>query len=88
MDNKKNILVISIPFSDNYNAVRIRHLNIFNYLKNNYDVKELESIKGKVMNDYQTSLDEKWIDSLRSNNTIKIDKRVLKSLIKYYRKES
>ena len=62
--------------------------NYFESHKNNYDVKELESIKGKVMNDYQISLDEKWINSLRSNNTIKIDKRVLKSLIKYYRKES
>ena len=60
--------------------------NYFESHKNNYEVKELESIKGKVMNDYQTSLDEKWINSLRSNNTIKIDKRVLKSLIKYYKK--
>lgn len=42
MDNKKKVLVISIPFSDNYNAVRIRHLNIFNYLKNNHDVKNIE----------------------------------------------
>jgi len=62
--------------------------NYFESHKNNYDVKELESIKGKVMNDYQISLDEKWINSLRSNNIIKIDKKVLKSLIKYYRKES
>ena len=42
MSNKKKVLVISIPFKENYNAVRIRHLNIFNHLKDNYEVKNIE----------------------------------------------
>tara|TARA_B100000787_G_scaffold7955_1_gene5951 strand:+ start:13000 stop:14613 length:1614 start_codon:yes stop_codon:yes gene_type:complete len=60
----------------------------FDSHKNDYDGKDLEIIKGKVMNDYQTSLDKEWIKTLRSNNDIKINRNVLKKLIKYYRKES
>jgi hypothetical protein len=41
-----------------------------------------------VMNDFQTSLDQEWIQLLRSKSSIKINKKVLKKLINYYRKES
>lgn len=53
----------------------------------NYD-KPLKEVKGKVMNDYQNFLEEQWVNELRNNNTIKINNKVLKKLIKYYRKES
>lgn len=54
----------------------------------NYKVKDLSKIKGKVMSDYQNALENNWIQELRSKSSVKINKRVLKKLIKYYRKES
>ena len=56
--------------------------------KNLYKTNDIENIKGKVMNDFQTSLDQEWIQLLRSKSKIKINKKVLKKLINYYRKES
>lgn len=71
----------------NMSSDSIGLINYFEVHKNKYGDKELESIKGRVMNDYQQLLDEEWILSLRSSNNIKTDKKVLKKLIKYYRKE-
>jgi peptidyl-prolyl cis-trans isomerase SurA len=62
--------------------------NYFDSHKNSYETKDLASIKGKVMNDFQTSLEKEWIQELRSNNKVEINKIVLKKLIKYYRKQS
>ena len=40
------------------------------------------------MNDFQTTLDNDWIQELRSKSKIKVNKKVVKRLINYYRKES
>ncbi|MFY0629696.1 MAG: peptidylprolyl isomerase [Flavobacteriaceae bacterium] len=56
--------------------------------KDNYQVKEISSIKGKVMNDYQTFLEESWVKELRAKNKVKIHKRALKKLINFYRRKS
>jgi peptidyl-prolyl cis-trans isomerase SurA len=53
-----------------------------------YDSKDLSKIKGKVMNDYQNYLEDQWVKELRSGNSIKINKGILKKLVKFYRKES
>ena len=53
-----------------------------------YDSKEMSTIKGKVMNDYQNFLEDEWIKELRAQNTVKVNKGTLKKLVKYYRKES
>lgn len=66
-------------------------IGLKNYFDKNlaqYKSKELKQIKGKVMNDYQNSLEEEWIQELRSKNAVKVNQKVLKKLIKYYRKES
>ena len=55
---------------------------------NQYNSKELAKVRGKVMNDFQKFLEDEWIKKLRANNSIKINKSVLKKLVKYYRKES
>lgn len=60
----------------------------FDKNKSSYQTESLEKIKGKVMNDYQNFLEKEWIDDLRQNNDVKINKTVLKKLVKYYRKES
>ncbi|MEQ6122928.1 peptidylprolyl isomerase [Pseudotenacibaculum sp. MALMAid0570] len=60
----------------------------FDKNKEKYEAKDLTKVKGKVMNDYQNFLEKEWIDKLRSESTVKIHKKVLKKLIKYYRKES
>lgn len=53
----------------------------------NYKTKELKSIKGQVTNDYQNFLEKNWIAELRNKSKIKINKRQLKRLIEFYRKE-
>lgn len=53
--------------------------------KANYK-KELSEIRGKVINDYQKALEEKWVEELRNNNVVKIKKSVLKKLKKSYSK--
>ena len=60
----------------------------FDTHQENYKQKELDKIKGKVMNDFQNYLEKDWIDELRSSNAVEVNKKVLKKLIKYYRKES
>lgn len=62
--------------------------NYFDKNINNYNSKELSKIKGKVMNDYQGYLEDEWVKQLRGRNSVKINKGVLKKLVKYYRKES
>ena len=56
--------------------------------KKSYNSEDLNSIKGKVMNDFQLYLDQEWIGQLRSENEVKINRKVLKKLKSYYRKES
>lgn len=53
--------------------------------KSNYKGKQLSQVKGEVMNDYQLFLEEEWIATLRKKSKIKIKKRQLKKLIKFYR---
>ncbi|MEN8965896.1 MAG: peptidylprolyl isomerase [Polaribacter sp.] len=58
--------------------------NYFEKHKANYSSRKLEDNKGEVMNDYQNYLEKKWIADLRKKSNIKIRKRQLKKLIKYY----
>ena len=58
--------------------------NYFERHKANYSSRKLEDNKGEVMNDYQNYLEKKWIADLRKKSNIKIRKRQLKKLIKYY----
>ncbi len=53
---------------------------------NKYNSKELKLVKGEVMNDYQNYLEKNWIADLRKKSKIKISKRQLKKLIKFYKK--
>lgn len=48
---------------------------------------EYEKIKGEVMNDYQTYLDEKWVADLRNKSAIEVNKKQLKKLVKFYGKQ-
>lgn len=61
--------------------------NYFTLNLSNYKEKELDKIRGKVIGDYQKYLEEEWIKELKQKNTVKINKRALKKLIKYYREE-
>ena len=65
-------------------------LGLKTYFSNNkekYGTKELENIKGEVMNDYQIFLEKDWITDLRKKSSIKVSKRQLKKLIKFYDRE-
>ncbi|TVZ57240.1 peptidyl-prolyl cis-trans isomerase SurA [Lutibacter sp. Hel_I_33_5] len=48
--------------------------------------KTLEDNKGEVINNYQEHLEKSWIESLRQNSTIDINKKQLKKLVKFYEK--
>ncbi|WP_343330322.1 peptidylprolyl isomerase [Polaribacter staleyi] len=50
----------------------------------NYKTTDLKSIKGQVINDYQNFLEKNWIADLRKKSKIKVDKKQLKKLIKFY----
>ena len=62
-------------------------MNFFVENKKNYAVEDLSEIKGQVINDYQNFLEQHWIADLRKKNSIKINKRQLKKLIKFYEKK-
>ena len=62
-------------------------LGLKTYFSNNkekYGTKEFKNIKGEVMNDYQNFLEKDWIADLRKKSSIKVSKRQLKKLIKFY----
>lgn len=59
--------------------------NFFDANLANYEPKELDKIKGEVMNDYQNYLEKNWIADLRRKSVIEIEKKQLKKLIKFYK---
>ena len=54
------------------------------YVKNKIPAtnKDLSDVRGKVISDYQSYLEDQWIKKLRKKYTIKINKDVLYSLVK------
>ena len=64
-------------------------LGLKNYFKANaanYKTADLKTIKGQVINDYQNFLEKNWIADLRKKSKIKVDKKQLNKLIKFYGK--
>ncbi|MDG1038472.1 MAG: peptidylprolyl isomerase [Polaribacter sp.] len=62
-------------------------LGLKQYFKSNsknYKTDDLKAIKGQVINDYQNFLEKNWISELRKNSEIKVEKKQLKKLIKFY----
>jgi peptidyl-prolyl cis-trans isomerase SurA len=45
-------------------------------------VKSLEECKGKIVNDYQQYLEQRWVDDLKQEFTVKINKDVFERLKK------
>jgi len=62
--------------------------DFYNQRKHQYQMKDLSSVRGQVINDFQNHLERKWTESLRSQVRIKINDKALKKIVKYYRKES
>lgn len=58
--------------------------NYFTLNNTKYKTKELKNIKGEVMNDYQNFLEKEWIADLRRKSKIRVQKKELKKLIKFY----
>tara|TARA_Y100001933_G_scaffold168292_1_gene166536 strand:- start:452 stop:2410 length:1959 start_codon:yes stop_codon:yes gene_type:complete len=54
------------------------------YVKNKIPAtnKDISDVRGKVISDYQSYLEDQWIEKLRKKYTIKINKDVLYSLVK------
>ena len=61
---------------DNHFAV----VNVSEVLKS--APKELKDVKGKVISNYQDHLEKQWIKKLRAKYDVKINKKVLKKLVK------
>lgn len=65
-------------------------LGLETYFKNNmanYKEKDLSKIRGKVISDYQNYLENKWMAALKKRSEVRVNKRALKRLVKYYREE-
>ncbi len=45
-------------------------------------IKSLDEVKGKVMSEYQTYLEDTWMKELRDKNEITINKKALKKIKK------
>ncbi len=60
--------------------------NFYKLKKNNYK-EPLDKIKGKVINDYQKDIENKWVADLRRKSVIEVDKRQFKKLKKAYAKK-
>ncbi|NVJ88815.1 MAG: peptidylprolyl isomerase [Flavobacteriaceae bacterium] len=58
--------------------------NYFNANLTKYSTKDLNTIKGEVMNDYQNYLENNWITDLRKKAVISINKKTFKKLKKHY----
>ena len=58
----------------------------FSKNRSNYSFKELSANKGQVMNDYQLYIEKEWLKELKTKYAVTIDKKVVKRLIKSYRK--
>lgn len=69
--------------------------NIYNTGKNEFVIvrvaaileptfKKFKEAKGLVMNDYQEYLEKAWISNLRNNYKVKVNKKVLKKLVKQH----
>jgi peptidyl-prolyl cis-trans isomerase SurA len=52
-----------------------------------YKSTELKEVKGEVLNDYQTYLEDTWMADLRKKSAIKVNKKELKKLVKFYQKK-
>ena len=54
------------------------------YVKNKIPAsnKDISDVRGKVISDYQSYLEDQWIGKLRKKYSIKINKEVLYSLVK------
>ncbi len=52
-----------------------------------YEGKPLKEVKGRVISEFQTALEEQWVVDLRKNANIKIYTHQLKKLKTFYRKE-
>ena len=87
---KDGILLFELMQEKIWNKSSKDSIGLKNYFDNNiakYKSKELNTIKGEVTNDYQTYLEEKWIADLREKSKVKINKKALKKLIKFYQKK-
>lgn len=47
-------------------------------------IKEFETVKGKVINDYQQHLENIWLDSLRKKYQVKVDEKILNKVKKEF----
>lgn len=42
--------------------------------------EEMSDVRGAVISDYQTELEEQWVERLKSKYPIKVDKKLLKRI--------
>ena len=56
------------------------------YQSNKSKYSSFDDDKGEIISDYQDFLENNWITELRANNSVTIDKKVLKRIKKSLRK--
>jgi len=69
------------------NEAKISSINIKEfYQSNKLKYSSFDDDKGEIISDYQDFLENNWITELRANNSVTIDKKVLKRIKKSLRK--
>lgn len=84
---KEGLLLFDIMQQKIWSETMNDSLALNTYYNNNlskYKPKPFEDVKGIVMNDYQADLEEKWVAGLRRKSKIKVNKKQLQELIKFY----
>ncbi|CAL2076966.1 peptidylprolyl isomerase [Tenacibaculum sp. 190524A05c] len=84
---KDGLLLFDLMKSKIWDASQNDDEGLTNYFENNkknYSSEDISKVKGEVINDYQKYLEEQWLATLKKENKIKINKKVLKKLKKRY----
>jgi peptidyl-prolyl cis-trans isomerase SurA len=87
---KDGILLFDLMQEKIWNKSSNDSIGLKSYFDTNvikYNSKDLEKIKGEVISDYQTYLEDKWVADLRTKNKVEINKKALKKVLKYYKKK-
>ena len=82
---REGVLMFNISEKKIWSKVQENESLLFDfYSKNNekYTGKSFDEVKGQVIADYQQSLEEDWIKSLKSKYTVKVNEDELRKLAK------
>jgi peptidyl-prolyl cis-trans isomerase SurA len=84
---KEGLLLFDLMQEKIWNVASSDSINIKEFYQSNKSkYSSFDDDKGEIISDYQDFLENNWITELRANNSVTIDKKVLKRIKKSLRK--